>query len=128
MTAHKPATALPWEFDAEPGNLSGWIGQPDTEGREGTVVASPEPHGRMATSERKNATRVRVLDERSKQDAAYIAHAANSYPKLVNALRDCANAIQEECNAGDHDHPIIRDHARRKDKARALLRELGEAE
>lgn len=84
---HAPATALPWEYDAQPGDLSGWIGQPDTEGREGVTVASPEPHAKQATSARKNATCVRVLDERSAQDAAYITHAANAYPKLIAALK-----------------------------------------
>lgn len=114
--AVKPATPLPWEFDAEPGSLSGWIGQPDTEEREGTVVASPEPHGRMAMSARKNATKVRVLDERSKQDAAYIVHAANAYPKLVEALRTLIDADREGALCNDQFAAAI-----------DTLRELGEA-
>ena len=44
------------------------------------------------------------------QDAAYIAHAANAYPKLVEALR--------EVIAGRYEADASR--------ARALLRELGE--
>ena len=50
----------------------------------------------------------------ARQDAAYIVHAANAYPKLVKYIKqltdpDCFKDVAEE-------------------EARALLRELGEAE
>ena len=52
-------------------------------------------------------------------DAAYIAHACNSYPKLVEALRDCAEWL---CEAHQGSDQWERGHA-----ARALLSELGES-
>ena len=53
----------------------------------------------------------------ARQDAAYIVHAANAYPKLVEAIKDDLKSY-----LGDfpQDHPAT--------KLRALLRELGEAE
>lgn len=105
---HTPATPLPWEYEATIGDMSGWIAAARAEGG---VAARPEPHKMKAISERKNATRVCVLDERSQQDAAYIAHAANAYPKLVRALSELVafSPNQPTCDA-----------------ARALLRSLGE--
>ena len=56
-------------------------------------------------------------------DAAYIVHACNAYPKLVEALRVAADQIAylQEISGNDKHGPLdaLRD-------ARALLRELGE--
>ena len=98
-TKHTPATPLPW---------------------------TPEIHKR---GKRTVGSLHQIRFHASDKDAAYIAHAANSYPLLVEALRvlqaridacelgpvntgrEQADKIAEECAA-----------------TRALLRELGEAE
>jgi hypothetical protein len=54
------------------------------------------------------------------QDAAYIVHAANSYPRLVEALRHL-----EQAYANKHS-PQHRDAAR--NEALSILRSLGESE
>ena len=56
------------------------------------------------------------------QYAAYIVHACNAYPKLVEALR----AYVDRINDNHFAKPYVPEDDRRK--ARALLRELGEAE
>ena len=81
----KPATPLPWSTDPE-GEVALAI-----EGANGRVVCSDPMH----------------------LDAAYIVHAANSYPELVAALRYIT-----EPDSGYHGHGI--------DKASALLAKLGE--
>ena len=53
------------------------------------------------------------------KDVAYRIHAANAYPKLVEALRDCAEWL---CEAHQGSDQWERGHA-----ARALLSELGES-
>ena len=57
------------------------------------------------------------LREAQPQDAAYIAHAANAYPKLVEALRVIA-APFERADGNEF--------ARAQELTRALLRSLGE--
>ena len=88
----KPATPLPWKLGTRyPCRILG--------------VAS-------ACEEQDEGTET----EGQKQDAAYIVHAANSYPKLVTALQRIAGA------PGRPAYHDMRDHAR------ALLRDLGEAQ
>ncbi len=53
-------------------------------------------------------------------DAAYIAHAANSYPKLVEALRVLYKSVHDTPQIACEYDPVP-NHA-----AGALLRELGE--
>ena len=55
------------------------------------------------------------------QDAAYITHAANSYQKLVEALRELMRRADEYYGMGGDDAAPIERKA-----ARALLRSLGE--
>jgi hypothetical protein len=52
------------------------------------------------------------------KDRLYIAHAANAYPRLVLALRDCANWMADAHEGTDQ--------WERGTFALALLRELGE--
>lgn len=52
------------------------------------------------------------------EDAAYIAHAANAYPRLVEALRQMVGAMHQ-MDKGHHGDVLA---------AAALLRELGELE
>jgi hypothetical protein len=54
------------------------------------------------------------------QDAVYIVHAANAYPKLVEALR-----VSLRVSSLPFDHA---DKRANPERLRALLRELGEAE
>lgn len=84
MVKNKPATPLPWKA---------WFGLD-----KGTV------HPRGSSPCVKN----RLTQILSREDAAYVAHAANAYPKLVEFLRDVAN----------DEHAVA---------ARALLTEIGEA-
>jgi hypothetical protein len=84
MNSH-PATKLPWDLNKE-GNIVG----------DSLIVAKMD--------------RGHFMDREG--DAAYIAHAANAYPKLVEALR---NAIRSD-----------KFKAIAEMEAAALLRELGE--
>ena len=86
-TKHTPSTPLPWR-EAKAGEI-------------GTTVFSGE-HSVASTD-----THRWTAGEREIQDAAYIAHAANAYPKLISYLHAMAGGL--------HDKEI-----------RALLRELGE--
>jgi len=61
-----------------------------------------------------------------RDDAAYIVHAANSYPKLVEALRSMIEAHSDITEGNLHSGAPARVAVKRD--ARALLRELGEAE
>lgn len=81
----KPSTSLPWEPIKLPGHY-GVVNEQD----------------------------LRVCESQDSEDAAYIVHAANAYPKLVEALR---NALR-----GDKFKAIA------ELEAADLLRELGEAE
>lgn len=87
-TKIRPATPLPWEVDEE-----------------ATICGN---NSAVAFTRRRESA---YMDE----DAAYIAHAANAYPKLVEALR----ALHKE--AGD-----FYGTTKNMRKARALLRQLGE--
>lgn len=92
-TKIKPATPLPWR-EARAGE----IGTNVLAGEQ--IVASTDTHRYTA-------------GERELQNAAYIAHACNAYPRLVAAL--------EYIGTGGEDW---KDCAR---TARALLRDLGES-
>ena len=61
-TNHKPATALPWKYQAEGRAQFGILGS----------ARLPAPH---------------PTAQNNQTDAAYVAHAANAYPRLVEALR-----------------------------------------
>jgi hypothetical protein len=80
---HKPRTPLPWTFNKHSGYVFA-----QAEGQH-TVVARAD---------------------RSPGDTGYATHAANAYPKLVEALRACEDGSLEGLM-----------------RAKALLRELGEA-
>lgn len=92
---HKPETPLPWAADV---NNPNWNGDIDSHG---TAVRS-----------------VSVARAKRDQDTAYITHAANAYPKLVEALK---RAQQREYNSFEPDNQsnVYKEHA-------ALLTELGE--
>lgn len=126
MTTHKPATPLPWVYEPnlERGDArtSGYI-------RERTITAEYANLGRaVAKAVRFNGS----TDQ--ERNAAYIAHAANAYPRLVEALEIAlatvelytGNGAQSQPanwprnSNGDIDHEVVAKNGR------ALLRELGE--
>jgi len=89
---HAPATPLPWANqpgdDSSHGVLSNWRGEPFE------VAANAAP-----------------------TDAAYIAHAANAYPRLVEALREASVSINSK---------VVGYERERMNRWISLLRELGE--
>ena len=93
-----PATKLPWDLNKE-GNIVG----------DNLIVAKMD--------------RGHFLDREG--DAAYIIHAANAYPKLVELIKDLTGKIEVMggCNAhdfeGDEAWPEF-------ERVTVLLRELGE--
>ena len=108
-TKHVPATALPWE------PLRGKTGifgnEESMRHAHGVNAVEPKNYG---------GSRVVQLDANNvRRDMEYIAHAANAYPKLVEALHDVlqwANIGVSECDQGGDD----------TEAAEALLRSLGE--
>ena len=95
LLSKRPATPLPWTF------------------RE----SGPTAYGVLGSV---HIPRERSAKHNTRDDAAYIVHAANSYPRLVEALDAILNL-----DAKPMDHSL-------KEKivldARALLRSLGESE
>ena len=106
MPKHAPATPLPWEVS--PPEYEGGVqicGVPLTS-RTGPSIYSVDLGDCNGISER---------------DGRYIAHAANAYPHLVEALR--------QLSASDYTgHGHVLPSRAQVDAARALLRDLGEAE
>ncbi len=100
----KPATPLPWQQDDDTYIL----------GPDGSSVLAPTLDG----------------EDRGEcyeaQDAAYIVHACNAYPRLVEALGDILAVLSHDPDNARLARAIYGNGA--ADKARALLRELGEAE
>lgn len=74
-TKHQPATPLPWMLDRT------W---PDSMGI--ALNIEGKPHGCVAVLE-VSSTRMPLSRYSQEANAAYIAHTANAYPKLVEALR-----------------------------------------
>lgn len=91
----KPSTSLPWETIKLPGYY-GVVNEQD----------------------------LRACESQDSKDAAYIVHAANAYPKLVEALRETLRDRLTQANL----HQLPPGIRARLESARALLRELGEAE
>lgn len=104
---HQPATPLPWHV--------GGVKTP----KRGEYPAYP-----INNAAHENIAQLPIYARGgSNRDAAYIAHAANAYPKLVEALRFGLRAIEGKMarNAGLTAHEIAF-----RDEAEPLLRELGE--
>jgi hypothetical protein len=102
-TKIKPATSLPWH-EYEVAGINRWR------------IANSEYTVASATS-----TGVRERDE---ANASYIAHAANAYPKLVEALRLIRDLTYTDAEGPELRNQNARNHCRASD----LLRELGEIE
>ena len=105
----KPATPLPWEC-------------PGTDGEDYVICASPKGKRRTIA----HVYRHSDLGIKREENAAYIVHAANSYPELVAALR----SMMAECTR----YRRLNEQARELQDiegdqirlARALLARLGE--
>ena len=94
--ANKPATPLPWRIgQVSPARFPAY---PVIGGEH--IVADVSIRARGG----------------SDKDAAYIAHACNAYPRLMDMVRDLLYSAVPETFG---DKPVVRD-------ARALLAELGE--
>jgi hypothetical protein len=109
MTKHTPATPLPWRVGAvTPARFPAYPIVGDV------IVADVSIRARGG----------------SDKDAAYIAHAANAYQKLVDALRCMTEWDAELRERMGSKYPLdLRPSLNvRAVDARALLRELGEAE
>lgn len=100
-TKIRPATALPWRARVD---ARCWW-------RIGPLRIVPARHGNPA--------------DRA-QDAAYAAHTANAYPKLVEVLRACIRADNLRAFERGQREPEFQHSA--DHPARALLRDLGEIE
>ena len=106
-TKHRPATPLPWAITNSIRNGDVAIVAPGTKADDGRPVILAEVFEDIIQMDECNRAA-------AKQNAAYIARAANAYPKLVEALR--AFAQSGERQVGQH-----------RGAAFALLRELGES-
>src|SRR3990167_468018 len=69
-------------------------------------------------------TQLRVAEFILRADRAYIAHAANAYPKLVEALRDAIARHADLLRRVDGE--LAQSFKDAGERRRALLRELGE--
>ncbi len=100
---HQPASPLPWKLpEVKPSRFPAY------------VVASAK----------RDVTRLPITAANcAGTDAAYIAHAANAYPKLIEALRQVASYTGEGPNTTPW-RDIVRDLG---EDARAALKEIGEA-
>ena len=105
----KPATALPWSYEQ--------IGVSDA-GPNGVDVFDIGP------CDHEGAMRVRVATVAG-DDAAYLVHCANSYPRLVQALREILAHIEADGNTGVRINDCSKGSPALKAAAN-LLRELGE--
>lgn len=95
MTKHIPATPLPWKANAN----------------SGIVLSIAEV--------------VPVLHpQRSPGDGVYASHAANAYPKLVEALQMVLPIIERFAAEADPQNSVL---DQRQEQLRTLLHELGEA-
>lgn len=101
---HQPGTQLPWSI-----------------GRYATTVASLNADGEGYAIANTDLARRRNAGDVEIQNAAYIAHAANVYPKLVMALRDLERAVYAYAPEVMGPMPVVA-------RAGQLLAELGEGE
>jgi len=104
-TKIRPATALPWEIVAIQKRNIVSAGVPG--GDDFRVIADMYYH-----------TKVEV----QRQNAAYIAHAANAYTALVEALVKIVKYADSEPDGGD----FVEMHRANIERARDVLQKLGE--
>ena len=110
MTKHTPATPLPWNICS-----NGKAAKNHAFGEANCPTVVGEVYGRGYPIGRGSSPG-------SLRDAAYIAHAANAYPKLVEALR----LIYTQTYT-DADGPELRaQNESNHSRAATILRDLGE--
>lgn len=110
-TAHEPATPLPW------------IAHDSNDGVPGLILpGAPVVAGGLVVARVWESLDPIIHVERATQNAAYIAHAANAYPRLVAALRE---AVAAAAMRSDSVKSVDRHYAA-LDAANDVLRDLGE--
>lgn len=102
---HQPATPLPW--------------YPAYGLTTGAVHSKP-------LNEQTNDTRLSAKNLK-RADAAYMFHAANAYPKLVETLRDLRAQAAGVAGCADPECGVCQSNKKRIARADALLLELGES-
>ena len=115
MTKHQPATPLPWlhnDTTRRPLPLHYYARICGEEGRDAETIAVVPCHDMSDTS--------------AAEDAAYIAHAANAYPKLVQALKGALNIYALQALRDCADPKMLEGWRKNQESVKALLRELGE--
>ena len=130
-TNHKPATALPWY-------ATGWHQEQDSAAPSGfrkqitSSYAGADGHLIAGLGGVPYVAEIRAKRSAHYHNAAYIVHAANAYPRLVETLRDlqarCDKLIfrpaLDDARTIDQDIRALREGL---EAPRALLSELGEA-
>ena len=107
MTAkHSPATSLPFKH------------------RENTFITARGHVFACPTYAHPTTPDDGLSESDVRQNFSYLVHAANAYPKLVEALRETLRDRLTQANL----HQLPPGIRSRLESARALLRELGEAE
>lgn len=97
-TKHTPATPLPWQH---------------------RYISDTKFPNAIVTPD--NAREVCLTEAR--KDAAYLAHAANAYPRQVGAAKELAQMAREAVATRNVDNVLLMDAILRME---SLLRELGE--
>src|SRR5690348_502619 len=124
---HKPATKLPWKVAQHTIRIGSKLAR--------VAIDPSEPVHCPAWAFGSNETEARAT-------AAYIAHAANAYPKLVEAARfaliaaekewadvlNSVGALSDAAFARASKERVFIERKQRVEGFRALLRELGESE
>jgi hypothetical protein len=105
----RPATPLPWTFD------------PTRDNSANAQQMQDEPIGGSIVGDDFCIARIWSDTDSPTENAAYLCHAANSYPRLVEALREARIALVMEGH-----HPGM--SAILTDTIDPLLRSLGESE
>ena len=116
MPTHKPATPLPASAPLP------WIVQADHS--QYNIVHAEDARVASLHFERTIAAQKMAASER----AHFIAHAANAYPRLVEALHRAANDLRSwrKQASGQIKEPIRLQVQTYEDQMRAILRDLGE--
>jgi hypothetical protein len=104
----RPATPLPWRYEPKRDNSASAQQMKD------------EPIGGSIMSDDMHVARIWSDTDSPTENAAYLCHAANSYPRLVEVLRDLIGPAQGGYADGYPDDGEV-------DAAKYLLAELGES-
>lgn len=111
MTAkHSPATSLPWHPDLN------------------RIYANGDKAPQIAYCPKESEGRHGIKRSESEDNAAYIVHAANAYPKLVAEVENLIDLLESAVRAMQYAKTQSHNEEAAIKRANRLLRELGEAE